>query len=258
MTTPVHEFPQPQYTSGMDAAPTSDVDENFVDESLDFNHLAPQPTNDLQKGPTREQQHRLNDDLAMLQAERVVSDAQDSQGPVSLSRSKSVHRSRSRRSARSNPVDTFDAATNPIHEKTALYKPPENPSSNIGKVFKRIHNSSFLIRYFSYIVPIVLILLIPLLLGVLLFKEATVGGVELLWFSVWLEIVWLTLWAGRVRAGQHRSCEGLLSALPRLLRKWFRGRLASLPAFLPITARSGEIWASNSKFRQPSFSGRSG
>lgn len=31
-----------------------------------------------------------------------------------------------------------------------------------------------------------------------MFREATVGDVFLMWFMVWLEVVWLSLWAGRV------------------------------------------------------------
>jgi hypothetical protein len=95
-------------------------------------------------------------------------------------------------------VDEFDAATNPLHEKTQIYKPPEKPNSNLGKIFKRIHESSVIIRWMFYITPVTAILLIPLLLGALKFKNASVGGVKLIWFSIWLEIVWLTLWAGRV------------------------------------------------------------
>lgn len=64
----------------------------------------------------------------------------------------------------------------------------------------QIHESSVFVRYFTYIVPVALILLIPLLLGALLFTETDVGGVELTWFMVWLEVVWLSLWAGRVVA----------------------------------------------------------
>jgi hypothetical protein len=55
-----------------------------------------------------------------------------------------------------------------------------------------------LVRYFVYITPLVLVILLPLLLGALLFKNATVGDVYLMWFCIWLEIAWLTLWAGRV------------------------------------------------------------
>ncbi|KAL8883035.1 MAG: hypothetical protein Q9192_007474, partial [Flavoplaca navasiana] len=59
----------------------------------------------------------------------------------------------------------------------ATFRPPDNPTSKIAKTFKKIHESSFLVRYFSYIVPVVLVILIPLLLGALLFKRATVGGI---------------------------------------------------------------------------------
>jgi hypothetical protein len=144
----------------------------------------------------REQSRRLDDDLEMLRAERVVSNAERSNQESSMGRSKSMHRSRSRTAG--EPIDDFDADTTPIHEKAKIYQPPPNPSTKIAKVFKRIHNSSFLVRYFCYITPLCILLLIPTLFGFLLFKEATVGGVQLFWFGIWLEIVWLTLWAGRV------------------------------------------------------------
>jgi hypothetical protein len=54
------------------------------------------------------------------------------------------------------------------------------------------------VRWFVYITPPTLLLLIPLLFGIWLFPQTTVSGVELLWFGIWLELVWLTLWAGRV------------------------------------------------------------
>ncbi len=145
---------------------------------------------------SREEEHRLRDDLAMLEAEKEVSNASQTLGSaVRIARSSSIHGSRSR----PTPVDEFDVNTDPTHEKIASFKPPERPSTKLARVLKRIHESSFLIRYFSYIMPLVALLLIPLLLGALLFKKANVGGVRLMWFSVWLEIVWLTLWCGRVR-----------------------------------------------------------
>jgi hypothetical protein len=142
----------------------------------------------------REEAHRLGDDLELLKVERQVSKENESLTQEST-QSGTVRRSRSRRE---EPVDEFDVATNPLHERAAVYKPPEHPNTNLSKLFKKIHNSSSLVRYFTYIVPVFLVLLIPLLLGVFVFKTATVGGVRLMWFSIWLEIVWLTLWAGRV------------------------------------------------------------
>jgi hypothetical protein len=140
----------------------------------------------------REEAHRLDDDLKLLKAERQVSAVEQQKVP---SRSRSLGRTTSRKD---EPPDDFDIDTDPVHEKTGVYKPPENPNSSAGKIFKRIHNSFWPLRYFFYIIPVVLILLIPLLLGAFLFDNATVGGVRLMWFMIWLEIVWLSLWAARV------------------------------------------------------------
>ena len=99
-----------------------------------------------------------------------------------------------------------------------------------------------------YIVPLVVIILIPLLIGGLLFKRATVGGVRLLWFCVWLEIVWLTLWGGRILAKALPWPVGLVSSVfTNNSKKWrdmckqleipatlFFWLLAVLISFLPI------------------------
>lgn len=203
MSTSVQGMPQPQDLAHNGTHSQSDDDEGTLSGEYDRmkqsrdhsaekqDYIGGQPAAQSQ---TREEEHRLTDDLAMLQAERVVSNAQSAQIGGRLTNSASMHRSRSR----VEPADQFDINTNPIHEKTATFRPPENPAGRFAKTFKRIHESSVLIRYFFYIVPVVLIILVPLLLGALLFKEATVGDVRLLWFSVWLEIVWLTLWSGRV------------------------------------------------------------
>jgi small-conductance mechanosensitive channel len=175
---------------------------------------------------TREEAHRFDDDLAVLRAEQVASNS-DQGG---LKKSAEMHPSRSR----VEPVDTFDANTNPIHEKAALYRPPERPSTKAAAFFKYIHTSSWLVRYITYIVPVVLILLIPLLIGALVSKakEACVGGVQLLWFSVWLEIVWLTLWAGRLVAKLIPWPMGLVSSLfTNNSKKWRdMGKQLEIPA----------------------------
>ncbi|KAM3418217.1 hypothetical protein BST61_g4220 [Cercospora zeina] len=82
--------------------------------------------------------------------------------------------------------------------------------------------------------PITLILLIPLLLGALVFKRATVGGVYLMWFMIWLEIVWLTLWAGRMLAKCLPWPIGMLSSFfTNNSKKWRdMGKQLELPATL--------------------------
>lgn len=200
MSTPVKELPQPFFTSQQQAFHSSDEEGTLFNE---HNHLHPTMTKNSQgyvrehssHSPSREEEHRLDDDLAMLQAEKIASGVQSSgMSGTNVTKSMSIRRSRSRL----EPVDQFDVNTDPIHKKASAFKPPEHPSGNVARIFKKIHDSSFLIRYFMYIVPLVAIILIPLLLGALLFEKANVGDVRLMWFCVWLEVVWLTLWGGRV------------------------------------------------------------
>ncbi|OAP63730.1 hypothetical protein AYL99_02957 [Fonsecaea erecta] len=178
---------------------------------------------------TREEAHRLEDELAVQRAERLTSI--ESRGSEGGRTSTQLHRSRSRAP---EPLDEFDTATNPIHERTAIYKPPENPSTKIAKFFKYIHQSSFVIRYFTYIVPVFALLLIPILVGAFLpvAEHASVGGVKLIWFGVWLEIIWLTLWAGRIVARMIPYPLGLISSLfTNNAKKWRDlGKALEIPA----------------------------
>lgn len=177
----------------------------------------------------REEASRMEDDMMLMNAEKVASQqlqAQDN-GSTLLRRS---------RTRLADPVDDFDEATNPVHERTQVYKPPENPTTNFAKFFIYIHKSSWLVRYFMYIVPVFALLLIPVLMGALLSagKKANVGGVQLLWFGVWLEIVWLTLWAGRIIAKMIPWPLGLVSSLFTSNSKKWRdlGKQLELPATL--------------------------
>jgi len=259
MTTPVHERPEPTYEMDSNRhvphQRSSDDDGTFVGEDLSQQqsytqtntnagytrprsgtHLTVETAHDVPRmsavnspSQTREQASRLNDDLTVLQIERGI-DAQDA-----LQRNQSLNRSMTRqRSRREDLVDDFDAATNPLHEQAAKYTPPENPSTSAAKLFKKVHNSSWLIRYFTYITPLVLLILIPILVGALAFPDASVGGVKLVWFSIWLMIVWLTLWLGRVIAKCLPWPIGIISSLfTNNSKKWRdMGKQLELPATL--------------------------
>ena len=245
MTTPVHEIPEPRYPVNHPLEPSRSSDDGTAvnDDSprqaRDRDHLTVVTAGnhhplegigtDLRSpSKSREEAYRLEDDLTMLQAERIASNNGEPLGP---GENLEMRRSRSRRS---EPVDEFDVATNPLHEKTAVYKPPEHPTTTVAKFFKTVHNSSFIIRYFTYIVPLVALLLIPLLLGVFVFPSANVGGVKLMWFSIWLEIVWLTLWAGRILAKAIPWPLGLISSLfTNNSKKWRDlGKQLEIPATL--------------------------
>lgn len=220
MSTPIHEKDQisfPTFPANVNPPPSSQTNDRSSDEdgTLQDNHsdhnrnylrvttshskdddrfLMRDHHNPMSPSAQREADQRLGDELNLQQIERQVSEAERNE----LNRSKSMGRSRSR--AGGEPIDDFDVDTNPVHESTKVYQPVANPSTNFAKLFKRIHNSSFLVRYFCYIAPLAILLLIPLMIGAFAFPNAHVGGVELMWFGIWLEIVWLSLWAGRVSA----------------------------------------------------------
>jgi small-conductance mechanosensitive channel len=234
MSSPADERPAPKYPEEKrrdhsdDITPASD-EGTYVNDGSNFgsgNHLrvntdaADDQDRFALRSPSaaREQAMRLEDDLAVLEAERVASRSTQEMQEKEGDDARSLSRMRSRRSQN---VDEFDEATNPLHEKAAAYNPPENPTTSIAKFIKKLHESSFVLRYFTYIAPVVVILLIPLLVGALAYPNANVGGVKLLWFSVWLEIVWLTLWAGRIVTKCIPPVVGLLASIfTNNAKKW--------------------------------------
>lgn len=235
MSTPIHELSEPKLRNK--TTRSSDEEGTAVADDANGEILQKMNTSGSAEyfdqgrsaaSKTRERTHRLGDDLALLQAERLVTSTVEKRAEET---DHHMHRSRTRAS---EPVDEFEAATNPIHERAQLYKPPEKPQNKFAQFFKYIHHSSFIVRYFTYIVPLVTLLLIPLLLGVLVFPNANVGGVSLVWFSIWLEIVWLTLWAGRIVAKCIPWPLGLISSLfTNNSKKWRDlGKQLEVPATL--------------------------
>lgn len=190
------------------------VDDEYTDEYVDKNKLHVHTSYD--RGPEhlhtrmgspmspfeQKESQQLDDELELLRAESTVNQANENRERErrsgSLSRTRSLGRTRSR--VNTEPADDFDIGTTPVYEQTKVYQPPAKPATRLAKMFISVHQSSFIMRYLCYITPVSLVLLIPLLLGALLFKDATVGDVKLMWFCIWLEIFWLTLWLGRIIA----------------------------------------------------------
>lgn len=136
---------------------------------------------------------RLEDDLQILRVERVVSNARNS-----LDGSRNSGSFVPRSYIAEEPADDFHLDTQPIHEKARLYQRPTHPTTSLAKVLKKIHQSSFLVRWVIYITPVTLLLSTPIFLGLLIFKDTQVGGLNFFWIGVWLEVIWLTLWLARV------------------------------------------------------------
>ncbi|KAF2280111.1 uncharacterized protein EI97DRAFT_491619 [Westerdykella ornata] len=88
----------------------------------------------------------------------------------------------------------------PDEEKTAL--------NRMGRLYTKILNFSIVTRYMIYVAPLALILAIPIILAVTVWSgkddkgrpKHTVGGADVRRFFIWIEIVWLSLWACKIVA----------------------------------------------------------
>lgn len=137
----------------------------------------------------RAEANRLNDDLELLRAERMVSNQEHDL--ASGSRMKFRHHS-------PEPEDAFNQ---PAPE--AVVEKKKNTNAALYKLWLFISKFPRFFRYIIYLIPGAALLLAPVLLGTYRFngvKDAVggVGGVYLMWFGIWLEIVWCSLWVTRM------------------------------------------------------------
>jgi small-conductance mechanosensitive channel len=136
--------------------------------------------------------NRLHDDLELLRAERVVSQ-QDHQA--------ALNRSKTRRSHVDErvPEDAFNTAT--AQPGPVAVVPPK--TTWLTRLWALVRRFPRVLRYVVYAIPPGVIILVPVFLDLFAYdrKGSPVGGpggVQLLWFGIWLEVVWLTLWAARI------------------------------------------------------------
>jgi hypothetical protein len=69
-----------------------------------------------------------------------------------------------------------------------------------GRIYSKIYNFSIITRYMLYVIPVAILIAVPLVLGATLFPNARIGGVKMLWFFVWVEVVWVSLWVSKLFA----------------------------------------------------------
>jgi hypothetical protein len=85
-------------------------------------------------------------------------------------------------------------STGSAHQHSQLDLDKDDDTLNkVGNMFFKIQNSSIIVRYGLYIIPVAALLAIPLVITALK-PELKTGGVELLGLFVWIEIVWCSLW----------------------------------------------------------------
>lgn len=164
--------------------------------SLDtFNTLAPQDTRESEKShkmmsPSgqRADANRLNDDLELLRVERQISKDEDDA---------------SRLRSRTHNKEPEDAFNQPMPTETFRHEPKKESDATLVKFWRFLRKFPRFVRYTLYLFPGAAILLVPVLLGALAFNKddravGGYGGVKIMWFGIWLQIVWGTLWISRM------------------------------------------------------------
>ncbi|KAH7008505.1 Mechanosensitive ion channel-domain-containing protein [Ilyonectria destructans] len=129
---------------------------------------------------------RFNDDLELLRIERAVSEEEQD------GHSKRVHH-----------VEPEDAFNQPMPSETFHPEKKKHTDATLVKLWIFLRKFPRFVRYLVYVFPGAALLLIPVLLGALAFntKDRAVGGtggVYIMWFGIWLEIVWGSLWVSRM------------------------------------------------------------
>lgn len=178
-----YNIPRSQGTLGGDA----DADAEF-DEKHHHDH-------DHKRGPSPGRQAdltQLNDDLELLRTEQLISD-QDSGLELSKSRSRSRTRNHN-----PEPEDAFNQIDSPHGAEKK-----KNGEATLYKLWVFLKKFPRFIRYIAYMLPVALLLLVPILIGAFAVDKRRHavggdGGVDLMWFGIWLEIVWCSLWVTRM------------------------------------------------------------
>ncbi|KAI8657795.1 Mechanosensitive ion channel protein [Fusarium keratoplasticum] len=154
---------------------------------------APNDTNDSSSNTVRSPSgqradaSRIDDNLELLRVERAVS-AEDHDGGSHMRK----------RAHNVEPEDAFNVTL--PDEKTFHDNRKRDPDAALLKFWIFLRKFPRFVRYCLYLFPGAALLLIPVLLGGFAFKngERDVGGVDLMWFGIWLEIVWGVLWVSRM------------------------------------------------------------
>lgn len=182
-TRPALHVHMPSYTG---QSPEAD---DTASAKMDHDHLVPEAP-PLSPADSREAANRLHDDMELLRAERIVS-TQDHESGRARSRNRSHNNERIE--------DAFNTTTPQV--PVAAVTPVK--ATWLTKLWISLKKFPRVLRYVVYAIPPGIIILIPVFLDLFAYdrKGKPVGGrggVQLLWFGIWLEVVWLTLWAARM------------------------------------------------------------
>jgi small-conductance mechanosensitive channel len=184
--------------------PSISIDGTEVDEKKEFPRLESLPQRQGSQdqrdfaaaafSPTgqRADASRLDDDLELLRAERLISHQEHEE----------MERNRSRPAYQRHNTELEDTFNPGVVEDHKPVKRRDEDAA-LYKFWAFLRKFPRFIRYLVYLIPGAAILLVPVLLGVFAIDEEAnpvggEGGTYLMWFGIWLEIVWASLWVSRM------------------------------------------------------------
>ncbi|GAB7364549.1 hypothetical protein MBLNU230_g5356t1 [Neophaeotheca triangularis] len=95
----------------------------------------------------------------------------------------------------------YSAPGRPNHGRPKIgYDGEENTVHTMGRIYDKIKHFSIITRYFLYVWPLALMIAVPIIVGATAAKNARIGGVRIVWFFTWVEVVWLSLWGSKIVA----------------------------------------------------------
>ena len=103
------------------------------------------------------------------------------------------------RGRRAKPV----AGQNPNGTGNKGYDGEEDVLTTMGKIYNKIYSFSIITRYMLYVVPVGLLIAIPIIVGAIIGGRnhpPAIGGVPIVWFFSWIEIIWCSLWVSKIVA----------------------------------------------------------
>ncbi|KAK2813644.1 hypothetical protein FQN50_000042 [Emmonsiellopsis sp. PD_5] len=152
-----------------------------------------------------------------------------------------------------------------LRDQAQLEGSEDGTLTRMGRIYNAILNFSVVTRYFIYVSPLALLIAIPIIVGATAAPRAEIGGVRIVWFFTWVEVVWLSLWVSKTIAhyipfvfqflcgivsSGTRKYALILKALeiPFSLVGW---SVTSLATFIPLMTRNPDTRSSGNTSIRP-------
>ncbi|KAK7547773.1 Mechanosensitive ion channel-domain-containing protein [Phyllosticta citricarpa] len=133
----------------------------------------------------------------------------------------------------------------------------EDYVNRLGRLYYTILNFSIVTRYFLYVAPLAICIAVPIIVGATVSQNAKIGGVRIVWFFTWVEVVWGSIWVAKIVAhGLPRAFQIVAGVVSSGVRKYalvirnlelylslVGWAVTSLATFVPLMTHNPDIRA---------------